>query len=64
MKQQDVLAVIDGRTDSRTETLMAITLEKIDGLEGMSVGDVRFDPKQNALHAMLTIDLPEGENAS
>lgn len=54
----DVMAAIAGRTDSNTELLMALTMEKIDNLKGMSVSSITFDKDLNALQANLHVELP------
>ena len=64
LTKEDVVKVIAGRTAPHVETLMAVTLEKIDGLEGMSVDSIHFDEEQNALQATLQVDLPEVQDAS
>ena len=61
--QHDVMAAIAGRTDSNTELLMALTLEKINNLDGMSVTDIHFDKEQNALQANLHVELPNAEQS-
>ena len=61
--RHDVMAAISGRTDSRTELLMALTMEKINDLDGMSVSGIAFDSEQNALQANLHVELPNAEQS-